>query len=33
MGRSRWTVFVGFVERELGKMGGAWAIAGQWECP
>jgi len=33
MGTSRWTVFVGFVEHELGKMEGAWAFAGQSECP
>jgi hypothetical protein len=27
--RSPWTVFTGFGEHELGKMRGAWWIAGQ----
>ena len=32
MGTSRRTVFMGFGEHELGKMGGAWLMAGQSEC-
>jgi hypothetical protein len=28
-----WTVFMGFGEHELGKMGAAWLIAGQSKCP